>query len=67
MITIINRYDTVIIVIDRAKNKMLALKSKIIDGQGWNSARKNLEETFNEMDIIYNIEDLEHGIINSLK
>ena len=28
----INRYDTVIIVIDRAKNKMLALKFKIIDG-----------------------------------
>ena len=28
----INRYDTVITVIDRAKNKMLALKFKIIDG-----------------------------------
>ena len=37
------------------------------DGLWWLSARKNLEETFNEMDTIYNIEDLEHGIINSLK
>ena len=62
----INRYDTVIIVIDRAKNKMLALKFKIIDGQAWNSARKNLEETFKEMDTIYNIDDLKHGIIETL-
>ena len=25
-----------------------------------------LEETFNEMDTIYNIDDLEHGIIETL-
>lgn len=37
------------------------------DGLGWLSARKNLEETFNEMDTIYNIDDLEHGIIETLK
>ncbi|MBQ2407908.1 MAG: type II restriction endonuclease [Bacilli bacterium] len=33
------------------------------DGIGWISARKNLEETFNEMETIYNIYDLEHDII----
>lgn len=30
--TMINRYDTVITVVDRTKNKMLALKFKIVDG-----------------------------------
>ena len=33
------------------------------DGKGWNSARNNLEETFDVMDDIYNINDLESGII----
>ena len=56
--------------------KMLASESKKVngvtfiwftDGLGWLSARKNLEETFNEMDTIYNIDDLEHGIIEQLK
>lgn len=56
--------------------KMLASESKKVngvtfiwftDGIGWISARKNLEETFNEMDTIYNIDDLEHGIIGKLK
>lgn len=37
------------------------------DGLGWLGARKNLEETFNEMDTIYNIDDLEHGVIETLK
>lgn len=37
------------------------------DGLGWLGARKNLEETFNEMDTIYNIDDLEHGVIEILK
>jgi type II restriction enzyme len=55
--------------------KMLASESKKVngvtfiwftDGLGWISARKNLEETFNEMDTIYNIDDLEHGIIETL-
>lgn len=33
------------------------------DGKGWNSARHNLEETFDVMDHIYNITDLENDII----
>lgn len=36
------------------------------DGKGWNSAKHNLEETFNEMENIYNINDLENGIIDKL-
>lgn len=38
----------------------------ITDGAGWKNARKNLEETFNEMDTIYNINDLENGILEKL-
>ncbi len=33
------------------------------DGKGWTSARHNLEETFDVMDNIYSIKDLEDGII----
>ena len=33
------------------------------DGKGWTSARNNLEETFDVMEHIYNIKDLESGII----
>lgn len=33
------------------------------DGKGWTSARNNLEETFDVMDHIYNIKDLENGVI----
>ena len=36
------------------------------DGQGWNSARNNLEETFDVLEHIYNINDLENGIINKI-
>lgn len=52
--------------------KTLALETNTIDGfkfawftdgRGWNSARNNLEETFDVMDDIYNINDLESGII----
>ena len=52
--------------------KTLALETNTIDGfkfawftdgKGWNSARNNLEETFDVMDDIYNINDLESGII----
>ena len=55
--------------------KMLAQESKKVDGvtfiwftdgTGWNSARKNLEETFNELETIYNIDDLENGILEKL-
>lgn len=36
------------------------------DGSGWTSARHNLEETFDAMEHIYSIDDLEHGIIKQL-
>ena len=36
------------------------------DGKGWTSARHNLEETFDVMDNIYSIKDLEDGIITEV-
>lgn len=36
------------------------------DGNGWLDARNNLEETFDVMEHIYNIKDLENGIINEV-
>jgi len=36
------------------------------DGQGWKSARHNLEEAFDVMDYIYCIKDLEDGVIDTL-
>lgn len=51
--------------------KTLALESNKIDGfkfvwftdgQGWNDARNNLEETFDVLDDVYNIRDLEDGV-----
>ncbi len=39
----------------------------ITDGLGWRSAKRNLEETFNELKTLYNINDLENGILNNLK
>lgn len=56
--------------------KMLAKESKKVngvtfiwctDGQGWMSARKNLEEAFNELETIYNIDDLDNDILKTLK
>lgn len=55
--------------------KMLAEESKDIegftfiwftDGLGWQSAKRNLEETFDVLDTIYNIKDLENGIIREV-
>lgn len=55
--------------------KTIALESKNIDkfkfvwftdGKGWNVARNNLEETFDVLDDVYNINDLENGIIEEL-
>ena len=55
--------------------KTLALETDTIDGftfvwftdgKGWASARNNLEETFDVMDHIYNIKDLENGIISEV-
>ena len=36
------------------------------DGKGWTSAKNNLEETFDVMEHIYNIKDLEDGIITEV-
>ena len=36
------------------------------DGTGWTSARHNLEETFDVMEHIYNIKDMEDGIIDTI-
>lgn len=38
----------------------------ITDGKGWNSARNNLRETFDVMEYIYNINDLENGVLTTL-
>ena len=55
--------------------KMIAEESKniggfkfvwITDGKGWQSARKNLKETFLVLDTLYNIADLEDGIFREL-
>jgi type II restriction enzyme len=36
------------------------------DGVGWHSAKHNLEETFDTMEHLYCIYDLEHGIIKNI-
>lgn len=55
--------------------KMLAEEAKNVngltfiwftDGTGWKNARKNLEETFNELETLYNINDLETGILDKI-
>lgn len=55
--------------------KTLALETDIIDGftfvwftdgKGWTSARHNLEETFDVMEHVYNINDMENGIITEV-
>ena len=38
----------------------------VTDGGGWRSARRNLEETFNSMNHLYNINDMENGVFLSL-
>ena len=38
----------------------------ITDGIGWKSAKGNLRETFEVMDTIYSIDDMENGILNEL-
>ncbi len=35
------------------------------DGKGWQSARRNLEETFDVLDTVYSIDDLEKGILKT--
>ena len=55
--------------------KTLALETDTIDGftfvwftdgKGWTNARHNLEETFDVMEHIYNIDDMENGIIKEV-
>lgn len=55
--------------------KTLALETDTIDGftfvwftdgKGWTSARNNLEETFDIMEHIYNINDMENGIVEEV-
>ena len=55
--------------------KMLAQESKLVegvtfiwitDGTSWKSARKNLEETFNELETLYSLNDLENGVLDNL-
>lgn len=55
--------------------KTLALETDTIDGftfvwftdgKGWTSARHNLEETFDIMEHVYNIKDMENGIITEV-
>ena len=55
--------------------KTIALESKQIDGFafvwftdgcGWKSARHNLEETFDVLDNMYCIADLENGVVDTL-
>ncbi|MDR0952068.1 MAG: type II restriction endonuclease, partial [Oscillospiraceae bacterium] len=36
------------------------------DGWGWKKAKHNLEETFDVLDDVYNIADLENNIANKL-
>lgn len=38
----------------------------VTDGQGWNGAKNNLRETFEVMEHIYNIEDLNEGMFQKL-
>lgn len=55
--------------------EMLAKKAKVIDGitfiwitdgLGWHDAKNNLKETFNELETMYNINDLESGILKQV-
>ena len=55
--------------------KMLSQESETIDGftfvwftdgAGWNSARGNLRETFDVMEHIYSIDDLEKGVMTQI-
>ncbi|SEN52623.1 type II restriction enzyme [Peptostreptococcus russellii] len=38
----------------------------ITDGKGWKSARNNLRETFEELELLFNINDLQEGVLNKL-
>lgn len=55
--------------------KTIAVESKNIqgfkfvwftDGKGWNKAKHNLEETFDVLDTVYNLNDLDNGALKQL-
>ena len=55
--------------------KMIALESKeinkfkfiwITDGEGWKSAKRNLKETFDVLENIYNITDMKNGVLDKI-
>ena len=55
--------------------KNLAIESKQVegftfvwftDGIGWNTAKHNLEETFDVLETIFNLKDLDNGVLNKL-
>jgi type II restriction enzyme len=55
--------------------KNIAIEAKAIngfafvwftDGRGWNDAQHNLEETFDVMEHIYNIDDLDNGAMSRI-
>ena len=55
--------------------KNLAIESKKVegftfvwftDGIGWNTAKHNLEETFDVLETIFNLKDLDNGVLNKL-
>lgn len=55
--------------------KMIALELKeinkfkfiwITDGEGWKSAKRNLKETFDVLENIYNITDMKNGILDKI-
>ena len=39
----------------------------ITDGKGWQSSSNNLKDTFNSMEHIYNLNDVENGLFKNLK
>ena len=55
--------------------KMISEESKNIqrfefvwftDGKGWNDAKNNLKETFDNMEHIYNINDIKNGVMTKI-
>ena len=38
----------------------------VTDGAGWVSARRNLEETFDQLPYLFNIADLENGVFDRI-
>lgn len=54
-------YKTIALEADAVKDRFTFMW--FTDGKGWNSAQHNLEETFDAMEHIYNINDLQNNVI----